>query len=118
MDHLDGSTPLMHLIHVRLSTPDAQPLPEGTPMLLMAQATPEERLEHVSIHQIQLARPTLGFFLATAGVRQAERAALRITRCALCTEPFLGFSIESCEAALVPSWYDRLLAVTPTEEEV
>lgn len=55
--------------------------------------------------------PAIGLFMTASGLALAELAALAVCRRALATHPELApFTVLSCGAALVPAYFDGLLA--------
>ncbi|MEW2163791.1 hypothetical protein AB0912_12440 [Streptomyces sp. NPDC007084] len=100
----------MHLIHVRLHTPRDFRLPEDLAAQFIAQATPAEGVEHVSVHPGTAHGLTVGLYVVAESLLIAEEVALAVSRRTVEHVPGLGRSrITSCSAALVGAYFDRLL---------
>jgi hypothetical protein len=96
----------MYLIHAHLGPPSAL-LPESAIRLVHENTCPTDGLEHVSINFDTL---TIGLFISARTMLDAERAGERICRrvLELCPE-FTGLVLISCQATLVPDYFNRKL---------
>ncbi|MDX2547319.1 hypothetical protein ACOT81_32610 [Streptomyces sp. WI04-05B] len=99
----------MHLIHVQLSTARSLGVPEGLAEWFLAASEPADGLEHVSVHSVAGGVLTLGLFLATRRLRDAESSAFRLASQAVERGPLDGRRLVSCGGVLVPQYYDGLL---------
>ncbi|MGW1259832.1 hypothetical protein ACWD5Q_32835 [Streptomyces sp. NPDC002513] len=94
----------MYLIHARLG-PASVKLPESTVRLINENTDPADGLEHVSIN---LETMTIGLFIAAPTVLEAERVGETICRRVLDRSPeFTGLVLVSCQATLVPDYFNR-----------
>lgn len=100
-------------------------MPPRTVELFHCCARTDDGLEHVTVHpdgapgpypnsaaDTEAATgPAVGLFLTASGLALAELTALAVCRRALATHPELApFTVLSCGAALVPAYFDGLLA--------
>jgi hypothetical protein len=93
----------VYLVHARFATADRRSLPADAAALVASCAVPDERVEHVVLHQHDDGRPVLGMFLLAASLAEAERAAAAVCRRALTQRPELaGTVLLGCEAPLIP----------------
>ncbi len=101
----------MYLVHAQLASNNEAALPPDTVPLVTGCARPEDRLEHVAVHQEDPPGPVLGLFLLAESLEQAEGAAFRVCLRALRTcRGLTGFRLLSCGAAWPAAYYEGLLA--------
>ncbi|WP_153812606.1 hypothetical protein [Streptomyces sp. SUK 48] len=99
----------MYLIHVRLHTPRDFQVPEDLAAQFIAEATPAESVEHVSVHPGDEAL-TLGLYVVAESLLIAEQVALVVARRTVARLPTLsGSRITSCSAAIIAAYFDRTL---------
>ncbi|WP_152990665.1 hypothetical protein [Sphaerimonospora mesophila] len=100
----------MHLVHVRLRTPDGFQPPDDLNVQLLTHAIEGEQVEHISIHRSDAPSLTIGLFVAADSLIAAEAVALAVVRRAVLREPVLSSSrITSCSGAIVGAYFDGLL---------
>lgn len=107
----------MHLIHAHWRALPEQQTPDSLMAWLKASAVPADALEHVSVHPTGPGRLTLGLFHALPRLRDAERAALRLSRRACDDGPLHAYTLLSCGSVMVPCYHNLLLAETPDTGE-
>ncbi|MFJ8040000.1 hypothetical protein ACIRBX_05705 [Kitasatospora sp. NPDC096147] len=101
----------MYLVLAQLHAPPRSVMPPGAAGLFRCCARPADGLEHLTLRPDGASGPAVGLFLTASGLALAELAALAVCRRALATHPELApFTVLSCGAALVPAYYDGLLA--------
>ncbi|MFJ4776421.1 hypothetical protein [Streptomyces sp. NPDC088762] len=93
----------MYLIHASLKAlGGAAVLPPDTRALVLGQAPPEERVEHVSVHEHVLPHPVLGLYLLSDRLLEAEAAARKVCLRALLNCPELsGWTLLEAQAPLL-----------------
>jgi hypothetical protein len=93
----------VYLIHARLVAESGDVPPESAAEAVMQCALPEERVEHVTAHPLAASGPTLGLFLLSASLAEAERSAHAVCTRALETARELrGFRLVTCQVAVPP----------------
>jgi hypothetical protein len=100
----------VYLIHARLGPASGQ-LPESAVRLINENTDPADGLEHVSIN---LDTMTIGLFIAAPTVLEAESTGEIICRRVLDRRPeFTGLVLVSCQATLVPDYFNRNFGFDP-----
>ncbi|AYN39416.1 hypothetical protein D9753_11380 [Streptomyces dangxiongensis] len=84
-------------------------IPDGLTDWLLAASRPDDALEHVSVHALADGTLTLGLFHAVAGLRDAERSALRLALQVVNAGPLRGCRLQSCGGVLIPRYHDALM---------
>ncbi|MFG2235828.1 hypothetical protein ACGFNX_38520 [Streptomyces sp. NPDC048723] len=102
----------MYLIHASLKAlGGAAVLPSGTRALVLGQARPEERVEHVSVHAHALPHPVLGLYLLSDRLLEAEAAARTVCLRALRSCPELGgWTLLAAQAPLAAPVFEQMLS--------
>lgn len=100
----------MNLVHVRIQVARVTNEYAWLQCALRSHATPQERVDHVSVHPDYGGAVTAGFWISGASVVDSERVAHAITRRAIAGEPRLRDArvLESL-ATLVPQVLNQLV---------
>ncbi|MFG2354906.1 hypothetical protein [Streptomyces sp. NPDC048521] len=93
----------MYLVHAHLELPPGEELPQSVRALVRSAITPDDRVEHVSVHPRSSSRLTLGFYLLAGALEEAEERAARVCHRLLREVPQLGRArLTGAEVPLVP----------------
>ncbi len=107
------ASPVVHLIHVRLTSNHRTPLPENAADHFMRHARTEEGVEHVVIHPHD-GGAVVGLFVLAPDLRSAEHVAATVCRRTVDLAPELeGFSVGAYDVAMLTTYYDWLLKDDP-----
>ncbi|MFB6838646.1 hypothetical protein [Streptomyces sp. NPDC056361] len=109
----------MYLIHASLKAlGGAAVLPPDIRALVLGQALPEERVEHVSVHAHAQPHPVLGLYLRSNGLLEAEAAARAICLRALLNCPELtGWTLLDAQVPLVAPVFEQMLSSSGPQTE-
>ncbi|MFF3005286.1 hypothetical protein ACFVTF_21015 [Kitasatospora sp. NPDC057940] len=103
----------MYLIHAEIQAPVPAPaaaLGPDTAGVLLASARPQERIEHVAVHEGAGPGAVLGVYLVAGRLSAAETVVDTFCRRAVETVPALrGWTLTRVGAPLVTPFYERLL---------
>ncbi|MEU7552976.1 hypothetical protein AB0B01_11595 [Streptomyces sp. NPDC044571] len=102
----------MYLIHASLKAlGGAAALPSDTRALVLGQALPEERVEHVSVHAHALPHPVLGLYLLSDRLLEAEATARALClRALLNCHELSGWTLLAAQAPLAATAFEQMLS--------
>lgn len=102
----------MYLVHVRVLVPPEPLDTEDVRDSFRSHASPDEGIEHVSVHGGGDGVLTVGFFVQADCLLAAEVMALTVAERTVVREPvLLRASVAGGSGALVAEFYDRMLDV-------
>ncbi|MGW7264234.1 hypothetical protein [Streptomyces sp. NPDC054842] len=102
----------MYLVHAHLELPGADELPPGIRVSVRRAIVPADRVEHVAVHPRPPRGLTLGLYLLSGALEEAEERALRVCERLLCAMPELagarltGAGVPVLPLAFVPQPVD------------
>ncbi|MGF1428630.1 hypothetical protein [Kitasatospora sp. LaBMicrA B282] len=104
----------MYLIHAALRAPrPGVPLPADTVELLFSVTRPDERVEHITVHDHADAGAVVGVYLLADQLTEAEAVVAELCRRAVATVPALrDWTVPQVGAPLVAPFYERLLTAS------
>ncbi|MER5381847.1 hypothetical protein OG788_07560 [Streptomyces sp. NBC_00647] len=80
----------MYLVHTHLELPSGEELPQNIRALVRSAIVSRDLVEHVAVHPTPPSHLTLGFYLLTESLDEAEERAVRVCHRLLCDVPQLA----------------------------